>query len=56
MMGNYHVTFRDRWDQLYSKGRKCKIFLSIANQMTIGSYVYSSSIHHFKYIKRIFPY
>ncbi|KAH0702274.1 hypothetical protein KY285_016552 [Solanum tuberosum] len=48
MMGNYHVRFGERWDQLYNRGSRCKLFLSIAGQMTTGSSVYSTSIHHFK--------
>ncbi|KAH0686010.1 hypothetical protein KY284_016563 [Solanum tuberosum] len=47
-MGNYHVRFGERWDQLYNRGSRCKLFLSIAGQMTTGSSVYSTSIHHFK--------
>lgn len=50
MMGNYHVRFGERWDRLYShRGSRCKLFLSIAGQMTTGSSsVYSTSIHHFE--------
>jgi hypothetical protein len=29
-------------------GSRCKLFLSIAGQMTTGSSVYSTSIHHFE--------
>ncbi|KAF3644640.1 hypothetical protein T459_19659 [Capsicum annuum] len=46
-MGNYHVRFGERWDRLYNKGSRCKLF-SIAIQMTIGSLIYSTSIYHFK--------
>ncbi|KAL8026865.1 hypothetical protein ABFX02_14G057500 [Erythranthe guttata] len=48
MMGNYHVRFGERWDRLYNRGSRCKLFLSIAGQMTTGSSVYSTSIHHFE--------
>uniref|UniRef100_A0A1S3X6J4 NADH dehydrogenase [ubiquinone] iron-sulfur protein 2 n=1 Tax=Nicotiana tabacum TaxID=4097 RepID=A0A1S3X6J4_TOBAC len=47
-MGNYHVRFGERWDRLYNRGSRCKLFLSIAGQMTTGSSVYSTSIHHFE--------
>ncbi|WJZ97184.1 hypothetical protein VitviT2T_015808 [Vitis vinifera] len=48
MMGNYHVRSGERWDRLYNRGSRCKLFLSIAGQMTTGSSVYSTSIHHFE--------
>ncbi|KAH6757851.1 NADH dehydrogenase subunit 7 [Perilla frutescens var. hirtella] len=35
-------------DRLYNRGSRCKLFLSIAGQMTTGSSVYSTSIHHFE--------
>jgi len=47
-MGNYHVRFGERWDRLYKRESRCKLFLSIAGQMTTGSSVYSTSIHHFE--------
>ncbi|KAF3648955.1 hypothetical protein FXO38_17895 [Capsicum annuum] len=47
-MGNYHVSFGERWDRLYNKGSRCKLFLSIAGQMTTVSSVFSTSIHHFE--------
>ncbi|KAF3653354.1 hypothetical protein T459_06782 [Capsicum annuum] len=47
-MGNYHVRFGERWNQLYNRGNRCKLFVSIAGQMNTGSSVYSTSIHHFK--------
>ena len=47
MMGNYHVRFGERWDR--QDPARCKLFLSIAGQMTTGSSsVYSTSIHHFE--------
>lgn len=46
-MGNYHVRFGERWDR--QDPARCKLFLSIAGQMTTGSSsVYSTSIHHFE--------
>ena len=48
MMGNYHVRFGERYDRLYNREKRCKLFLSIAGQMTTGSSVYSTSIHHFE--------
>ncbi|KAG6467741.1 hypothetical protein ZIOFF_074388 (mitochondrion) [Zingiber officinale] len=42
------LEFGERWNRLYNKGSRCKLFLSIAGQMTTGSSVYSTSIHHFE--------
>ncbi|CAN4097757.1 unnamed protein product [Withania somnifera] len=53
-MGNYHVRFGERWDRLYNRGSRCKLFLSIAGQMTTGSSFYSTSIHHFKSYTKVF--
>uniref|UniRef100_A0A3Q7EFI8 NADH-quinone oxidoreductase subunit D domain-containing protein n=1 Tax=Solanum lycopersicum TaxID=4081 RepID=A0A3Q7EFI8_SOLLC len=48
MMGNYHIRFGEIWDRLYDRGSRCKIFLSIAGQMTTRLSVYSTSTHHFE--------
>ncbi|PIN24591.1 NADH dehydrogenase [Handroanthus impetiginosus] len=39
---------RERWDWLYIRESRCKLSLSIASEMTTGSLVYSTSIHHFE--------
>ena len=48
MMGNYHVRFGERWTGYIIGGADASFFLSIAGQMTTGSSVYSTSIHHFE--------
>ncbi|PHT51428.1 NADH dehydrogenase [ubiquinone] iron-sulfur protein 2 [Capsicum baccatum] len=42
------LEFGERWNRLYNRGSRCKLFLLIAGQMTTGSSVYSTSIHHFE--------